>query len=296
MSNYHVSVLLQESLNLLQISPNEKYIDATYGGGGHTSEILNKGGTVLALDWDEDAHKNARETIETFKKNLILIRSNFRDIKKVAEENDFTNVSGILFDLGISSHHIDAGERGFSFQQSGPLDMRMDTRLGVTAKDLIQVLSKKDLIEMFVKLGEENNAYKIATTIVKKRDKNPIETTEDLAKILKIAYGVRSDISGKRLSEVSKRVFQALRIAVNDELHNIEEALPDALDLLKKGGRIVVISFHSLEDRIVKQTFKDFEQKGLGTILTKDIVVPSSLEQEENPRSRSAKLRAFEKI
>ncbi len=286
MSNFHKSVLLQEAIDGLNVKAREKYIDATLGGGGHAGEILKHGGIVLGLDVDEDAlayvNKNFKFQISNFK--LTLAKGNFRDIDKIARLNNFEKVAGIIFDLGVSSHQIDTSSRGFSFQNEGPLDMRMDRDLGVRALDLIKILTKGELYEIFTKFGEETHAWEISSAIVRTRSIKPIETTADLAKIV-------FKIEGQ-----SKKVFQALRIVVNDELNAITEALPKALGLLEQNGRLCVISFHSLEDRIVKNKFLEFEENKMGKIITKKPIVPTKVEIEKNKRARSAKLRIFEKL
>jgi len=284
MNNFHESVLLKETVAGLKVTKNKKYIDATLGGGGHSFEILRMGGIVLGIDADKDAiaylEKNKPE-------NLTLARGNFRDIDKIALLNNFGlpagGVAGIIFDLGVSSHQLDSPKRGFSFRNEGPLDMRMDQELGVRALDLIKILTKEELCEVFTKFGEETHAWAISDAIIKARNIKPIETTTDLAKIV-------FPIAGQ-----NKRVFQALRIVVNDELNSITEALPKALDILEDNGRLCVISFHSLEDRIVKRKFLEFEEKKMGKIITEKPIVPTIEEIEKNKRARSAKLRIFEK-
>lgn len=297
MNKFHIPVLLQEAIEFLQVKKNEKYIDATLGGGGHTKEILTRGGIVLGIDVDQDAldyvEKNFKFQILNFK--LTLAKGNFRDIEKIAHLHNFGEVSGILFDLGISSHQIDTPERGFSFLKEGPLDMRMDKDLGVTAETLVNVLTKGELYDLFNKIGQEHRAFAISNSIVKSRGVKAIKTTGDLAKLIEKTYGIKGDASYFTKNAVNKRVFQALRIAVNTELENLEEALPKAVYLLKKRGRIVVISFHSLEDRIVKRAFLDFEKKKLGRVITAKPVLPAKKELEKNPRAKSAKLRVFEK-
>jgi 16S rRNA (cytosine1402-N4)-methyltransferase len=280
MSNYHEPVLLTQALDGLKIKQNEKYIDATLGGGGHSFGILRKGGIVLGIDVDQDAIANIGDTKP---ENLTVARGNFRDIDKIALLNKFDKVAGIIFDLGVSSHQIDTPTRGFSFQNEGPLDMRMDQELGVRALDLIRILTKGELCELFTKFGEETHAWAISDAIVRTRSVKPIETTTDLAKIV-------FAIAGE-----SRKVFQALRIAVNDELVSIEEALPKTIKLLAKNGRLCVISFHSLEDRIVKRKFLEFEEKKIGKIITEKPIIPTVEEAERNKRARSAKLRIFEK-
>lgn len=293
MNNYHVSVLLQETIDALQIEPGKRYIDGTLGGGGHTGQILEQGGEVLGLDFDEDALRfvsdKLKPHIETGK--LKIAKGNFKNIDKLAADAGFTEVDGVLFDLGVSSHHFDTPERGFSVKMEGPLDMRMDQELGVKASDLLNILTKGELYELFTKFGEERFAYAISNSIVRARQVKRIETTGELV-------GIINRVVPKKQEGVhpATRVFQALRIVVNDELNNITEALPKALSLLKKSGRIAVISFHSLEDRIIKNTFKEWEEKGKGLIITKKPIVPSEDEVSRNPRSRSSKLRVFEKV
>ncbi len=289
MNNFHKPVLLQEVIDGLRIEKNKKYIDATLGGGGHTKKILELGGEVLGIDVDRDALeyigseiKNQNSKIKNWER-LKLARGNFRDIDKIARLNSFTKLAGIIFDLGVSSHQIDTPTRGFSFQNEGPLDMRMDQDLGVRALDLIKILTKGELNEIFNKFGEESRSWQISDAIVSARSMKEIKTTRDLAEIV-------FKIAGQ-----SKKVFQALRIVVNDELNSIMNALPKAMEILETNGRLCVISFHSLEDRIVKRKFIEFEEKGMGRIITEKPIVPSSQEIALNKRARSAKLRIFEK-
>lgn len=293
MNNYHVSVLLQETIDALRVEPGKRYIDGTLGGGGHTGEILDLGAEVLGLDFDEDALRFVSEKLKTqiTEGKLKIAKGNFKNIDALANENGFTSVDGVLFDLGVSSHHFDEASRGFSVQKEGPLDMRMDQDLGVKAGDLLNILTKGELYELFSKFGEERFAYAISNSIVRARQVKRIETTTDLVAVIN-----RVVPRGREQINPATRVFQALRIAVNDELNNITEALPKAFALLKRNGRVVVISFHSLEDRIIKNTFKEWEEKGLGTMITKKPIVPTDEEIEKNNRSRSSKLRVFEKI
>lgn len=292
--NYHKAVLLKEAVDALEVESGKKYIDATLGGGGHTSEILKHGGRVLAIDQDVEAIAFVSNS-DLVTKDLEFGYGNFRNIDELAYEKGFDKVSGILFDLGVSSHQLDEGERGFSYLKSGPLDMRMDQRLGVKAADLVNALGKAELIDIFRELGEERRANKVVDLIIKRRKIAPFKTTDDLALTLATAYGFRNaDEFAKATS--SKRVFQALRIQVNDELGSVREALPKALNLLEDGGRIVVITFHSLEDRIVKKEFERFESEGKGKVITKKPILPSSTEMKENSRSKSAKLRIFMRI
>ncbi len=289
MSEYHISVLLQEVLDGLQVKPGKKYIDGTLGGAGHALAICQKGGYVLGIDQDDDALTYVKEHAHDTK--LTVVKGNFANIAEIAKAEEFNPVSGILLDLGISSHQVDEGERGFSFLQDAPLDMRMDRSLAVTAKDLVNGLHKGELTELFTKYAEERFAKRIAEAIVEARQSKPIETTSELGRIVARCYP-----RGDHKVHPATKVFQALRIAVNDELHAIESVLPQAVSLLSSHGRLAVISFHSLEDRIVKQAFETFEKEGLGKIVTRKPIEPSGEEQERNRRSRSSKLRIFEKL
>lgn len=294
MSDYHVSVLLQEVVDGLQVAAGEKYIDATLGAAGHSMAMIEKGGIVLGIDQDADAIayvQELRSKNQELSEKLKIAKGNFARIAEIARENGFDEVSGILFDLGVSSHQLDTGERGFSFLSDAPLDMRMDASLAVSARDLVNGLTKGELVELFTKYGEEPFAKRIAQEIVSVREKKSIESTHELASIVARVYP-----KGNHKVHPGTKVFQALRIAVNDELRSLEEALPQALGTLKKGGRIAIISFHSLEDRIVKQTFLKWEDEKLGKIITKKPIIPGTEEEEKNRRSRSSKLRIFEKL
>lgn len=314
MSTYHTSVLLQEVSEYLNIAPGEKYIDATLGGGGHALEIVKRGGIVLGIDVDQEAityvkkilrdrdirilsekKDEARNITVSQYPNITLLRGNFADIDTIARSIGFDKVQGILFDLGVSSHQLESPTRGFSYLAEGPLDMRMDTTLSVRAEDLLKILTKGELYDLFYRLGEERHARAIADSIIRARGVMPIKTTGQLTALLLTAYGIRHP-TPKMKAIVSKRVFQALRIAVNDELGVLEEALPKALSLLEKKGRLVVISFHSLEDRIVKHAFRRFAEKNVGRIVTKRPIGPSEKEEKRNVSSRSSKLRVFEKL
>lgn len=287
----HTSVFLNEGVDFLQVVPGKTYIDATLGGGGHTFEILAKGGKVLGIDLDEDAllHVRSRARKENIaESDLSFYKGNFSEISKAFTKSNVINVSGVIYDLGVSSYQLDTPERGFSFRNDGPLDMRMGKKLTVTAEDLINGLSKKELVTLFERLGEEPRARMIAEKIVKFRKKQKIQTTKQLAGIIGDGmYDTRID--------PATRVFQALRIAVNDELNSLRESLKKSVKIVEDGGRIVVISFHSLEDRIVKEAFKSFSEAKLGEILTEKPITPTDEERIKNPRSRSAKMRVFEK-
>lgn len=299
MNDYHESVLKDEVDTFLSVTPSEKYIDTTLGGGGHAERILELGGIALGIDIDQDAidYVEKKFKVKSSKlkiwERLTLVRGNFRDIDTIAKEYGFTEVAGILFDLGVSSHQFDTGERGFSFLKDSELDMRMDKSGSfgeVKAKDLINGLRQNELADLIYRFGEEYFSRHIAQEIVKARAKKPIETTRELARIIEQKYPKKGEI------HPATKVFQALRIAVNDELASLEEALPKAVELLQENGRLLVISFHSLEDRIVKDTFKQFEKKGIGRIITKKPIGATDEEIKCNRRSRSAKLRVFEKI
>lgn len=293
-SNYHESVLLREVIDLLQVKKGKKYIDATLGGGGHTKEMLGLGAEVLGIDLDSDSIGYVKNLIKS--PNLTLAQGNFREIDKIANLHGFNKVAGVLYDLGVSSYQIETPSRGFSFQNDGPLDMRMDQNSQVKAADFANLLTERQLYEIFNKLGEEHNFRPLASAIVRARKVKAISTTGDLLKIIEGVYGVRGPISSKFRAAIAKRVFQAFRIALNNELDNLSESLPKALELTEDKGRIIVISFHSLEDRIVKQSFLKFEKEGKGKIITKKPILSSQDEIENNPRGRSAKLRVFEKI
>ncbi len=284
MSIFHTPVLLNEAIDYLDIKKDAWYIDCNLGGGGHTKAILDKGGRILAFDVDPDAIAYVKQNLPTDR--LIIVQENFNKLKEVTEKNNI-KPKGILFDLGASSHHFDSSPRGFSFQRNEDLDMRMDPRLGVKASDLVNVLNATDLEKIFRDLGEEPFARKIAQAIVVHRKVKPIHSTQELVDVVLTVK--------RRLDKIhpATQVFQALRIAVNDELNNIKEVLPQAVEILGEGGRIVVISFHSLEDRIVKNFFKNNSSLQL---LTKKPVCANDKEVESNPRSRSAKLRAAIKL
>lgn len=292
MNKYHTSVLLHEVIELLNIGSGKKYIDATLGGGGHTAEILKRGGIVLGIDADQDAIDYVKENLKAEVGNLKLeiSRGNFKDLEHIARRHNFDKVAGIIFDLGVSGHQFDTPERGFSFQKEGPLDMRMDKELKVAATDLVNALTKGELYEIFSKLGEERFSRAIANGIVRARQVGPIITTAELWEI------IRRSVPGNISAETGARIFQALRIVINDELNNLKIALPQAFNLLDKEGKIAVISFHSLEDRIVKNQFAKWAEGGLGKVLTKKPVIPSEEEIAKNKRSRSAKLRVIQRI
>ena len=293
MKDFHQPVLLKEVIQYLRIKKEGKYIDATVGGSGHARAILKLGGNILGLDCDPEALDHAREYLTTACPGTSwrLVKGNFRDLTKIVQAKDFAPVDGILLDLGVSSYQLETPQRGFSFKADYPLDMRMDPDLKVTAADLINGLNKGELKELFQKFGEEKLARRLAEAIVDARRLGQIKTCRQLSEII-----VRAAGKFKTRIHPATRVFQALRMAVNDELNNLREVLPQALNLLKTGGRLMVISFHSGEDRIVKNFFKEKVEEGKLKIITKKPVTSSQEERKENPRSRSAKLRIGEKI
>jgi len=303
---HHRPVLLRESIDLLGVRPGGIYVDATLGGGGHAAEILQRSspdGLVIGLDQDPEAVAAASKLKDRFGPRLRIIQGNFERLGEVVADLGPTVVDGVLFDLGISSAQIDRGYRGFSFQSEGPLDMRM-AREGPTAADLINAGDEATLAEMIFQYGQERRARAIARSIINRRRQGRLSTTEDLARAV---LDTRPALPQKTLA----RVFQALRIAVNRELEVLPRALEAARDILKSGGRLVVISYHSLEDSLVKEFFRRSQNPcrchpKLGVcvcgakpslkLVTKKAVVPSHEEIEENPRARSARLRAAERI
>lgn len=299
----HRTVLLEESLDLLDLKSGGLYLDATLGDGGHTQAMLEHGVKVVAIDQDPEAITRAEARLKAAFSNkkivvantdkitdldgvdCLLVRTNFANIADVFQ----FKFDGILFDLGVSTVQILKPERGFTFQSEGPLDMRMDPDLAVTAADLLRALSQKELTRLISELGDEPYAALIAKKIVKARQLTPFTTTTQLAELI-----ARLKPTGK--IHPATKTFQALRMAVNQERDSLRTALPAAIELLKKGGRIAVISFHSGEDRIVKHFFKDQEQSGVLQILTSKPIEPTELEINNNIRSRSAKIRAAKKI
>lgn len=284
----HKPVLLKEAVDYLSVQNGRKYIDATAGGGGHTQEIIKRGGQVLAIDQDHDAVAFLKSKFANEKK-IVVVQANFSDLKQAANENGFDKVWGILFDLGLSSYQIEQSGRGFSFRREEKLDMRMDENRKLTAGEIVNNWSRDELYEVFSSFGEQHDSYRIIDNIMRTREEKTIETASELAKVIEKAVGKGG------LSHPATKVFQALRIAVNDELGSIRSAIPQAYNLLDKNGRIVVISFHSLEDRIIKRSFIDFETKGMGKVITKKPIIAQDAELEKNIRARSAKMRVFEK-
>ena len=297
MEGYHSPVLLREVMDGLGIRSGKWYLDCTLGDGGHSLEILRLGGKVVGIDVDPEALERAEKRLQAAgyrqQEDFILVQGNFRDIKNLLKQKtdiQRSGFAGAIFDLGVSSLQLESPERGFSFVKEGPLDMRMDPALEVCALDLINVGGRKELDELFDGLGEEKYSRAVADALVLARKVGL--STRDLAGLVEKVYrkhGIR-----KRKIHPATKVFQALRIAVNDELNALETGLEEVNDLIENYGHIVLISFNSLEDRIVKNTFKAWEAVGLGRVLTKKPIRPGLEEVSDNPRSRSAKMRVFE--
>ena len=303
---FHEPVLKKEALSFLVTAKNGIYLDGTLGGGGHSEAILkniNKSGRLIALDLDNDAIHFSRTRLKH--KNFLVEQANFKNLGEVLKKLKINRVQGILLDLGVSSYQIDTAEKGFSYRASGKLDMRMNSKQQLTAHEIANTFSEEKLCEIFKKYGEERRYRAISRVIIREREKNVIETTTDLQEIISAVLPYQNRV--KSLS----RIFQALRIAVNEELENLKAALESGLDYLTTGGRLVVISYHSLEDRIVKNFFKQESRRcvcppdlpicvcgepGRLKILTKRSIQPSKEEVQRNPRSRSARLRTAEML
>lgn len=302
----HTTVLLSETVESINVKNGGVYADLTLGGGGHTSLILEKGGCVVGIDRDATAIENARERFKG--KNFTAVHSNFSDIKEIAKSLNIEGFDGIIADLGVSSPQLDDAQRGFSYMQDAPLDMRMDRRDALTARDVVNTYSPQELFRVISTYGEERWASRIVNFITEEREKASIETTFQLVDIIKAAIPLSARKDGPH---PAKRTFQAIRIEVNGELRILESTIRDSVELLKKGGRMGIITFHSLEDRIVKTTFaslekgctcpKDFpvcvcgNKPSVKTVSRKPLV-PTEKEIDENPRARSSKLRTVEKI
>jgi 16S rRNA (cytosine1402-N4)-methyltransferase len=300
----HIPVLVEEVMVLLRCEPGRTYIDATLGGGGHALEILRRtapDGVVIGLDWDEEAISKARKTLMPFGERVKIFHENFIHLGDILNEVKVEQVDGILLDLGLSSLQLEKEERGFSFRGEGPLDMRMDQQRDRTAADLVNHLSEKELEETLFKYGEERWAKQIAKAILQERARGPIETTQALRKI--VHHAIPKRFYPRKIDPATK-TFQALRIYVNDELDHLKRILETGWKFLRKGGRMCIISFHSLEDRMVKETFRELEKGGVDgsssrtvmRVLTKKPIRPSEEERKKNPRSRSAKLRCAERV
>jgi 16S rRNA (cytosine1402-N4)-methyltransferase len=311
MTNVHIPVLQKEVLQYLNPKPNENFIDATIGEAGHTLAILGRNGPkgkVLGIEWDPEIIKNLESRISNieFRKRLILVCDNFANLEEIVKKEKFGKVKGILFDLGMSSWHLEESGRGFSFLRNEPLDMRYSPLNQLTAEKIVNYWSESEIEKILKECGEERFAKKISKQIIETRRLKPIKTTFQLVGIIKCA--VPTWYQHQKIHFATK-AFQALRIAVNDELNNLKKVLPQALEVLKKNGRLVIIFFHSLEDRVVKHFFQEYSHGRIRIsraegeralfackILTKKPVRPSNDEIKINPRSRSAKLRAVLKL
>jgi 16S rRNA (cytosine1402-N4)-methyltransferase len=308
---HHVSVFENEAVDGLAPNPGGIYVDCTLGGAGHSRSILEKtapDGRLIAIDQDLTAIENAKIRLRAFAGRFVLVHSNFRHLKQIVQEHEATGVDGVLFDLGVSSPQLDEAERGFSYMQDAPLDMRMDRTEAFNAFDLVNQWSEQEIARVIFEYGEERWAKRIAEFIGHARKNGPIETTGQLVEIIKAAIPVGARREGPH---PAKRTFQAIRIAVNDELNVFEQAVRDAIEVLKPGGRLSVITFHSLEDRIAKKVLQDAAKgcicppelpvcqcnhESQVKILTRKPILPGKLELEENPRARSAKLRIAERL
>jgi 16S rRNA (cytosine1402-N4)-methyltransferase len=287
----HVPVLAAEAMEYLAVRPDGIYIDATLGGGGHAQEILKRleSGRLLGLDRDPQALEAARGRLAGFGEKLIMQHGNFAEIDALHAASGLAPADGVLADLGLSSLQLADASRGFSFNSPGPLDMRMDPGSDTTAADLINRTREHDLADLIYRLGEERHSRRIARDIVKAR---PYRLTTELAQVVTRAIPSRA---GLHQIHPATRTFQALRLAVNRELENLEQFLDRILPVLRPGGRVVILSFHSLEDRLVKHAFQRWQREGRARILTRKVVRPTEEEVQANPRARSAKLRAAEK-
>lgn len=295
----HIPVLLNESINGLAIKEKDIVVDGTLGGGGHTLEILKRFGnqiTLIGFDLDKDAIDRVNKLIDKKIKNVYLENFGFQDLKNVLNKKNIDKVNRILLDLGISSFQLEEAGRGFSFQKDEPLLMTMKKETSkddLTAQEIVNFWEEETLADIIYGFGEERYSRKVARAIVLAREKKEIRTTFDLVKIIESVIG--HHYKGKRIHPATK-TFQALRIATNSELTNLEKVIEDGIEVLDKGGRMAIITFHSLEDRIVKRAFKKIDISGKGKILNKKPILPKDSEIKENPRSRSAKLRLLEKI
>lgn len=306
----HKSVLLDETIEALNIRPDGIYVDGTLGGGGHSYEIcshLSQNGRLIGIDQDAAAIEAAAKRLGEFKDKVTIIRSNYCDMKKELDNIHVTSVDGIVLDLGVSSYQLDTADRGFTYKVDAPLDMRMDQRQTMTAKDIVNNYSEMDLYRIIRDYGEDKFAKNIAKHIVSARQEKTLETTGELVNVIKAAIPMKIRAVG---GHPAKKTFQAIRIELNKELEVLSNSLDDMIELLNEGGRICVITFHSLEDRIVKTAFKKNEdpctcprdfpvcicgKKSKGRVITRKPIVPGEEELEENARAKSAKLRVFER-
>lgn len=306
----HISVLYEESIRALNISDNGIYVDGTLGGGGHSRGVLSRNETcsLIGIDRDSEAIAAAGERLAPFGKRAVLVNDNFCNVKDILKKQGVEKINGALLDLGVSSYQLDNAQRGFSYMHNAPLDMRMNSNDAITARDIVNSYSAEELARIFFDYGEEKWSKRIAEFIVREREKSPVETTGQLAQIIKAAIPKKARLDG---GHPAKRVFQAIRIEVNGELKILEQAIRDFADVLVTGGRIAVITFHSLEDRIVKSTFRSLAEgctcpkefpvcvcggKPTVKIITKRPILPDTKELDVNSRSKSAKLRVAEKL
>lgn len=305
----HKSVLLSETIDNLSIKPQGIYVDGTLGGGGHAFHIcekLSSKGRLIGLDQDASAIEAATQRLSPFSKQVTIVRSNYESMAEVLHRLGIDKVDGILLDLGVSSYQLDTGERGFSYREDAPLDMRMDQRQALTAKDIVNDYSEMELYRVIRDYGEDRFAKNIAKHIVRMRQEKPIETTFELVEAVKSAIPAKVRAKG---GHPAKQTFQAIRIELNRELDVLKNTLEDMVELLQPGGRICIITFHSLEDRIVKSAFRKFENPctcpanfpvctcgavSKGKVITRKPILPTQEEMEYNSRSKSAKLRVFE--
>ena len=305
----HKSVLLNETIDGLNIKPDGIYVDGTLGGGGHAYEVcrrLGEKGSIIGIDQDAAAIEAASARLKDFGEKVTIVRSNYCDMKSKLHELGIDKVDGIVLDLGVSSYQLDTAERGFSYREDAPLDMRMDTRQKMTARDIVNDYTEADLYRVIRDYGEDRFAKNIAKHIVQARAMKPVETTAELSEIIRASIPMKFQ---KKSGHPAKRTFQAIRIELNRELDVLRDSLDDMIDLLNPGGRLCIITFHSLEDRIVKSAFRKNEnpctcppdfpvcvcgKKSKGSIITKKPILPSEEELEYNSRSKSAKLRIFE--
>ena len=307
----HKSVLLEETIDSLNIKPDGIYVDGTLGGGGHASQVcqrLNSQGRLSGIDQDGAAILAASQRLKEYEDKVLIVRSNYQEIKQVLKELGIQKADGIYLDLGVSSYQFDTAERGFSYRADAPLDMRMDLRRTETAADIVNEYSEMDLYHIIRDYGEEKFAKNIAKHVVKARQEKRIETTGELVEIIKAAIPMKMRAVG---GHPAKKTFQALRIEVNHELEVLENSIDTMIELLNQGGRLCIITFHSLEDRIVKQRFRENEnpcvcppdfpacvcgRTSKGKVITRKPIIPTERETEENKRSKSSKLRVFERV
>ena len=286
----HIPVLLEEVVTYLGELKGQKVIDGTFGGGGYTTAILKAGADVLAIDQDPEAIVRGKGLKEEYGARLTLVRGRFGELRQIASSNGFEGNAAVVLDIGVSSFQLDDAERGFSYRQNGPLDMRMSTE-GLSAADVLNRTHEKELADIIYKYGEERRSRQIAKAVVTQRRKKKFATTNDLLEVIEQIYPHKGQVR----RHPAGRTFQALRIFVNKELEELENVIPQACDTLKEGGRLGIVTFHSLEDRIVKNIFRDMAKEDNYALVMKKPIAPTDEEVEKNPRARSAKLRVIEK-